>query len=409
MRDAGPTCGPETCNGTDDDCDGLIDEGVMTVGPAVVATTSAPLIPRFLVETANGFGVIYMTETDYAVWARTDRDGAAVAGGQPPGLGANYVADAASVGNLTWALAISDFTGPSAALHLLRFDNTTAAPALDDTHTFELPGRLPIAARFASLSATRASAYVVDGDPSFAGPARIRRSRLDLARNPIWGLAASDVASDVDPQATFAVVATDRAEYVVYRRMDGRLALMAGPADDSSTAFHMLGLIGDASSPEADYISLAVRDTSAPVSDTNPLGVAWLGRNQGESRRQTLAFAQVTDTTVLRVSMPTTFSDAYGGWGGFFTDRAVQLVALQDGAGHWLLVSEDTASASPPMGGVLQVRELIGGSTNIRTLTVPGEVLGPQGNIMVTRSGATLRVLESNTDAGAVTRAIGCE
>src|SRR4249920_996131 len=78
MSDTGPHCGAEACNGTDDDCDGLIDEGVMTVGPAVTATTTHDLLIGALVPTTGGFGIVQVSpDTPPAVsWLPLDGTGA---------------------------------------------------------------------------------------------------------------------------------------------------------------------------------------------------------------------------------------------------------------------------------------------------------------------------------------------
>ncbi len=407
MRDTGPTCGAETCNGTDDDCDGLIDEGVMTVGPAVVLDVSDPtLAPLQLVPTAMGYGATAISDTVLSTWLRTDALGAPITTAQPPQLADLLALDAATDADATFVLAVRP--GGTPAVSVLGFDSASGAPSrIVSPYTLVGPGANAGAGRLTGASRTRVTAYLAYLPPG-GGSARLARHRLETTRDPLRTLVAADIALDLGDQRAFAVLSTTSDDFVAYRRDDGRIVLLAGPSDDSSAAFRMLGVIGTAGAPRADFLSLGVHDPSAPISPANPLGIAWLGRNDGSSGRQTLAFAEITSTASTQTT-PTTFSDAYGAWGGFFTDRAVQLVALPDVANHWLLINQDTESESSPSGARLQVRELIGPATTIRRITVPDEPVGPQANIVAAQTPGALRVLESAGTGGLVTRSIGCE
>lgn len=55
----GGACHPETCNGSDDDCDGVVDDGVMSVFDSEdVASTSGTFWSRFLATEDGGFVVV---------------------------------------------------------------------------------------------------------------------------------------------------------------------------------------------------------------------------------------------------------------------------------------------------------------------------------------------------------------
>jgi len=80
MRDTGPHCGAETCNGADDDCDGLIDEGVITVGPAVAALTAGgtAIDGVLLTATPSGFGALGSGfNSPHIDWVSLDQGGRA--------------------------------------------------------------------------------------------------------------------------------------------------------------------------------------------------------------------------------------------------------------------------------------------------------------------------------------------
>ena len=406
-RDTGPHCTSETCNGMDDDCDGLIDEGVMTVGPAVTLTTQQ-LVVGAIVPTSRGFGIgeLSFDPSPGSIWRSIDASGASVAG---PSLDASVasrtVTDAADVGASTLVVVAATAAAQAA---VFGFDGTTGSATLGAT-PFVLPleaGRRGGSGMFSQASATRATLYVGHSPTSGSGPSALRRYRLDLSGTPRI-LDARDVALDVI--GAVAVLGTDMVDYVVYGRSDNRIALIAVSAGDGAATFHVVGTIGDATSPAMDYAALAIRDRSADVSPSNPLGIAWEGRNTGNPPRTTLAFVEATNTTVLSTSTPITFPDAYGAWGGFYTWATVALVALSDGPEHWVLVSQDTDTAATPTGGLVQVREIVGAGTNVRRLTVPSEALGPQNNIAVALSANHIRLVEASESSGLITRSIGCE
>ncbi len=123
--DSGTNCVAETCNGHDDDCDGLIDEGVLSVGPAVSAdpTTGSPpnYFGALIVPTTTGF-VVFGSSNNMATsggWSTLDLSGTVTQ--RVPSATPSAFIDAFSVGDQVLASGTGTSGGVS-GLGLLTFD-----------------------------------------------------------------------------------------------------------------------------------------------------------------------------------------------------------------------------------------------------------------------------------------------
>lgn len=407
--DTGPTCGAETCNGADDDCDGLIDEGVMTVGPAVTATTTDG-IPVAMVAESGGFGIMSSTASTPSdpIWVRIDQSGTPIVAS--PSLGSDVQIDA------PWTVDVAEGAGQVLATtvdstadrrYLFGFDPSSGTRIAGST-PFEIPlasGSSPTArAVFVAAAGGRATLFVGTTQGSVGA---IYRYRLDVSSDPPRVIDSRQVVNDLQGGLdAWTAIATASAEYVAYRRNTTEMVLSAGPSGDTVGAFHVVGVIAPASHAGAMYVAMAIADPTATVSPTNPLGIAWTGRvTTGASGPAT--FVQVTDTTVLAATPPAAFPDSMGALGSFFILHAIALAPLGDAPGHWILVNQDSDAAHTS--SALQVRELVDGAATVRRIAVPGGTSGARTDVAVVRSGASIRLVDHADGGGFVTRSIGCE
>ena len=397
--DGGPSCVAETCNGLDDDCDGLIDEMVLTVGPAVPVTTSAGLRGGLMVPLADGFGILAHTSgmpSNFS-WFRIGTNGT------PAGGGLSLGSDTAQALRLSFGLAsegaaifaafaVDASTTPS---RILGFDATSGARTTG-VDPFVVPptsGRQsPISVQIARVRSGRMTVYFTEhvGTDYF-----VRRLRLNVG----VGVPTVITSTEVGPGQLSNVLGTDVADYVIVS--NGTLNLYVGPSEDVAGTFRSLGAV-----PLSG--ALAIADPTAPVSATNPLALAGPGLQPAPA-----SFAEITNATVLTVGSVMILPDSVGTYRDITQPRLVDVVALSDAGGpsHWLVATLDNQGAAAPgtPAAVLQIHEVVRGGTTVRTVPVPAELAGPRADIRFARSGSTIRIVEGTTGDGLVTRAIGCE
>jgi hypothetical protein len=372
--DGGPTCGAETCNGSDDDCDGRIDENLATVGPAVVAMPAAELTGGFITPLGGELTVLGSSSGGHAQWTAIAADGTPSHASSTSTTLTGFT-DALASG--TYVAAGAAGTGTAAVV----IDATNASPR--STLVVDHAGT-PGVVHVAEFDGRYATLYV-----NYLGtPYAIWRARVDFQSDPavMMGEAMMTEVQDLP----FAVLHTTAADYIAYRALGGDLELGAAPIADHTGSFRMLGTL--LSNDPGSDIAIAIRDATSSVSASNPIGIL-------SSRSADVSFLRVTDTTVFAADPAMLLPGARGSSGSGAGSVLVALPSASTDASHWLAaIVNDRA----------QVFEIAG--TASREVMVPDEMAGTERTIVsFGRAGSVLRMAEAGNAGGVVTRAIGCE
>ncbi len=405
MGDSGPTCGTETCNGSDDDCDGRIDEGVLTVGATVAASATTADGAR-MIATGDGFLAVVPTASgpSHLSLLHLGLDGMAMSEnplGSTFDMQFNIPFEIAAMGG---AVLIGAGFGASDHYQL----GAVAAPGAGQAFApWDPPVRTPFVAsqiRLGAVSPTEAVVYV-EYVSSTAGSATIRRLRMSLGGIAPTILGDVEIVADVEPGNGWTILTTSVTDYLLYYSTGGHCILMTAPTGAATDAPRLLGLADGACNY---WNAMEIRDHDAPISGTNPLGIA------SEGLMVPLTFVQISSITPFQ-STPHVLTDSTGAYRDPFTpDHLVSLLAVPTAGttgGHWLLANIDQDPLVDPMtaSARLQVREILGNAVTVRLLSVPGETNAARGHIDLVRSGTSTRVIERANTTGLVTRSIGCE
>jgi hypothetical protein len=408
--DTGPSCSAETCNGADDDCDGLIDEGVITVGPAVVAASSGDTYDARIVGLPSGFAVLAGAMSSLG-YGRVDASGAVtLAPSSLPASTAGTVTHAWSTASDGSRVLITGTDSAYTSASLFVVDSATGASALPPLAVPDRSGLTALTTLVSDARGGHATVFVLHADLGGTTPSVIRRLRVDLTGAAVSVSAATTAASDVGG-VVLAALSTDDTDYFVYVNTSFDLVLAAGPAGDGTSGFHTVGAIAhvDETSDALrdDGLVLALRDVHGTVSASNPLGVAWALKDASE-----LHFVEITNTTVLSAGSPVTVAGTNGPIRSFVPGHPLALVALPaamtPSSGHWALITGDHDPAMS-VSQQVQVREIVGNGDTVRLITVPGEAFAHRADIDVAQSSGVTRLVETGNGGGIVTRSIGCE
>jgi hypothetical protein len=282
--DGGPSCVAETCNGADDDCDGLTDEGVLTAGDAILAASDSALQGGRLVSLDSGFGVVAepWAMPSNLSWIRLANDGVPSAAGV--GLGSDVTRDGPlqlDVRRDGSMVLLAFLVNGGSPFRLIGFDALSAvrsvgATPVDIPVTSGRTGGLHV--RIAAVSPGRATIYVLETDP-VGDVSAIRRLRVDTTGATPFVIDSFDAGADVNPGAGWEVLSTSSADYLVFQTMAGDLTVSVGPSGDAAGTFRVAGIV--ASGGAAAPFDVALESRSVRKLDhSDHLGV--------RDRRQTL-------------------------------------------------------------------------------------------------------------------------
>ncbi len=405
-RPTGAACAvpAESCNGLDDDCDHVVDDGLGVVGaPTTVTSTSSRLSPH-LVTLPSGFGVVYATgSSGQASWQTITATGGSPSSPLLLGTDTTSLAndfDAAFDGT---RVVVVGQSGPDYAI--FAFDPATAGHTLA---SFVLP-RAALAAVFSvRIARISAGSVTVYGALRNGTAYQLRRWVLNTSGTVASVVDQDDVVTDLDPVRAWAVTASGSGEIVVYRDAANddvvlRSVAMAGTAGAASVVRPA------ADAPSTNGVSLGLRDPSAAPGTTNPLGVAIAG-----AIGQPLRYLQITNlaapTGTASISLPGSFG---AGVGGLVTLRDLWIAApaaVTSDPGLFYVAALEYVSGSDTTHYVLRAWEVRNGTPlDPYALTVPSEPpLGSLSDISVAASGTTLRVAEPTSTGGIITRQLGC-
>lgn len=399
------TCTPpaETCNGMDENCDRIVDEGLAVVGAPVTVTSTGSHFSPHLVGTSTGFGVVYAaTSSGQATWQTMTSTGGTPSspfplGTDTTGLGNDF--DAAFDG------AHVVVVGPSGSDYaLFAFDPGTGGRTLP---LFVLP-RGTLAAvtsvRIVRISAASATVY---GALRNGTTYQLRRWVLNTSGTVATVVDQDDVVTDLDPARAWAVVTTGVGELVVYRDAANddvvfRTVSAMGTAGGASV------VRASADAPATSGIAIGLPDPSMGVSATNPLGVAIAG-----APGQAIRYLQITSlgspTGTASVLLPGSFG---AGAPGLVTIRDLWVVAPPGVTrpGLFYVAALEYVSASDTTSYVLRAWEVREGTPlDPHALMVPSETaIGTLSDISIATNGTSARIAEPTSTGGIVTRQLGC-
>ncbi|MFO0686571.1 MAG: putative metal-binding motif-containing protein [Sandaracinus sp.] len=393
----------ETCNGLDENCDHLVDEGLGIVGaPATVTSISNHFSPH-LVGLPTGFGVVYATgSSGQATWQTITSAGGSPSSPSPLGTDTTsftYDFDAAFDG------ARVVVVGPSGSDYaLFAFDPGTGGRVLP---LFVLPRGTLVAVTSVRIARISSGSVTVYGALRNGTAWQLRRWVLNTSGTVANVIDQDDVVTDLDGVRAWAVVASGSGEILVYRDAANddvvlRSVSMAGVAGAAS----VVRAVADA--PDTSAVGLGFRDPSLAVGTASPLAVVIAG-----AAGRALQYLQITSLSspmgTTSVSLPGSFGAAIGGliplrnlWvaapAGVTGDAGLFYVAALEfesgGAGHYVLRAWEVRSGAP---------------LDPHALTVPSETaLTSLSDLTIAASGTSLRVAEPTSTGGIVTRQLGC-
>ncbi len=369
----GAACTPpiETCNNVDDDCDGLIDDGVRRFGPRRdlgAGTSGIVALP-----TSTGYVVVYNTGSGIRA-RRLDATGALV-GAEANLVGSSVFSATVSGNNLVLAYMVGS------ALTAAVYDASTLATLTAATTITTATGTTEIRV---VATATSASFVTTDGIAvSFTS-----RSIPTLAGT--GGL----VSIDGNMRGDFDAVAQGTHAYVAFvdttYNVEVRGFTIGGPVDGAITATLASG--------GAPYRRPAVHVAS--VAGTSRLGVTW-EHNGGTPSTQHYYFATFDVSGTGTLTAHTTASAVLMGINAVTPTSAGESRALDLTYTNARWVVSYLSGTSSSTWSIVEVQEVSGGISASTAVQVETTGTDNRGVAMAPGTGAQLLVSASQTAAAA--------
>lgn len=394
------TCSPPTsetvCDGRDDNCNGVADEGLGDIGAPVMGLPFGPYTGVQLVSTATGY-MLFARGLDLAGHLAMQLLDSA---GVPVGSSIPLAMTITSNGTFAASSAGSNFI--IAANGRVSTVNATGGLLMD--------GPLPVPAGFnstarmtiADADATNATIYA--GFCSSVDPfpcSLIRRFRVNLTAATPTVVSATDAATDAASVEPFDAVATTAGDYLAYENSSGAIRLVVISGTGAVTA---LGAIATAAPND---IAVAIASSSVPIGPANPLAIVW--QDVFTSPMATTHLVEVRGVSPLTVGTAIALQGGIGGPAG--SSRSVDVVSAPDDSpgvhsGHWWVASSQWNGVNT----IEMAWEVVGNggtpTSPTRTLSSPQGALGPV-SVAVGPSGS-VRFAHSPSTRVAVTRQLGC-
>jgi hypothetical protein len=388
----------ETCNGVDDNCDGVADEGLDALGANVMAAAGPGPIKPVIVALASGYGVLYNSGSSL-VWQTVSATG--VAGTAVP-LGSDTIAglgiydarfDGTNVviaffGSTGYSVfAIAPNTGARVFPTTPGVTMSLPTPA---TYTLTL-GRM----RIVSATPGAASLYVVY---AHSGTEILHRWSITTTGVGTVQAGSGDFAADLNLALAWDAVRAGGTDYVAYRTSGGDLRVAT--ASLTSSTGTSVWLVGTAGADTSNQVAVAIADPTMGPSATNPLGIASSNTTNVRVGAYPSGAAQV-------------FVTGAAGTSSGALNPVLRLVAAPDHStyarrGHWVLVYGEPSGAS---GNRVRAWEVLTSATMLTTTALGGTVEGyatTRVSVSADTDGMTMRVAELDASGNVVTRPIGC-
>jgi hypothetical protein len=404
----------ETCNGLDENCDGVADEGLgmlsnRTIALAAGGAPATDFQGVQLVPTATGFMLFAQNQespthiTMQAIQANGMPTGTAMplGTGFAPASAAPFTVHAAGPNFLIgWGYLGAGSTGTITLGSVNASGGMTMNPA-----ALTLTGTTGGHTRVVIADATATSATLYAAVRTVATPVvySIRRFTLNIS-----GLAGPSVTAQMDVVAgiagsdAFDIANTTTGDYIAYEDSAGSLRLAFAPSSGGAATLFTPAI---GTSANAVGVAIAVGDRTAGIAAGNPLGVAWQ-----DTTSEHFVEIRSTSGTMLTLGTPVALAGGTGRSVLFPPPSWVDIVAVPNGttethSGHWLVAASDTMGA----GSIERAWEILGASgTPTATAFTIATTVGAAGDLSIAVGASGLRLGHASTMGAAVTRAIGC-
>ncbi|MFO0684871.1 MAG: putative metal-binding motif-containing protein [Sandaracinus sp.] len=387
----------EVCDGADNDCDGVVEEGLGFVGPAV-EVGPGDLSPMIL-GLNDGFGVIHgvFAQPD-ARWHRISTGGGSTSA--PIGLGAG-------TGDGSYA---TGFDGGRVVVLMALGERIFGFDPVTGNRTLALTD-LPVPSGRSATGGVRLPRVTLGSVVAYEEFAPLT-SFSDVRRWVIDTTDSTPAISDTDDlglriaSRAWDVSAAGPSELVVFRSDGDHILLREVDPTGRGTG---RGTVRAAlAAPDTSEIAIHVHDPSRALSAENPLTIVIAG-----APGQPLGVLQVTDLnapaggpSVLlpgSIGVPPARAD--------YQDRNILVAepAGANGMGAIYVVASEIADVSDLNHRVLRAWEIRSGSPPIvRALTLPADASLDGSVTSVATFGTTVRVAQRMANRTVVTRQLGC-
>ncbi len=389
---------PETCNGIDDNCDGVADEGLDALGANVMAAAGPGPIKPLIVALASGYGLLYNNGSSL-VWQTVSATGVA---GTAVTLGADTMAGLgiydARFDGTNVVIAFYGSTGYG----VFAIAPATGARVFPTTAgtTMSLPAPTMYNAtlshmRIVSATAGAASLYVVY---AHSGAQTLHRWSITTTGVGTVQPGSGDFAADLNAALAWDAVRAGGADWVAYRTTSGDLRVAS--ASLTSSTGSSVWVIGTAGADTSNQVAVTIADPTMGPSATNPLGIA----SSNPTNVRVGAYPSGAVQAIV--------AGAAGTMSGPL-NTVLRLVAAPDRStyarrGHWVLVYGEPSGSS---GNRVQAWEVLTSATMLTTTLLGGTAEGyatTRVSVSADTDGTTMRVAELDATGNVVTRPIGC-
>ena len=393
-----PICSVETCDGTDNDCDGLIDEDLAVVGSPIATGSGAGFSSVSLAPIPGGYGVVYaasgasVTTGGLLQYLRLNMAGSPL--GSSVTLGTDVtsraVTQVSDSGHVFLAGAPQHLNGslgnvysPYYAFAYAAADGSHESPASVAYQYADAnpSGRIAIV----DYATGRATTYAQFG-------ATVRRHRLTVGGGAISVLSSFDVGAP----SVWAALAAGARDIVVGSTPSG-LVLFYSARGDAGTSATMTGPVSGLP-VDALGVAVAIGDQAHDVSAANPIGVV-LVRNAPNG----MVFVQASGVSPIALGAPLVLPGSIGTFG-----RAVVIAATPGtGGAHFFVAALDTSVAGATT-QTLRVWEVTGEPPAARAISIVDDWVATRTGIAITSNGSAIRLGEIDNAGNVVSRSIGC-
>jgi hypothetical protein len=397
VRPSGASCTPPTteamCDGIDDDCNGVADEGLRTLGPI-----------QQVLAMSTGTSVVVPTLDHHAVFVPGTPARMVVldVSGSPSGSVIPLDSRIQPAGQFDVVSVASGFVlaygAPTGTTGLITVATVDATGVTNTFGTLPLPSGYASGGQVVISSADTTHAIMYAAVQTTGAPVSyaIWRYRVDLTTT-VPTQTATIVVTNVHSAMAFDALAISASDYVAYGNVAFNVELVAVSA---SGGVNSLGSIAAVTGNTPVAIAIAIQNRGAMISPANPLGLAWtsMGVSTGVSR-----FAEVRGTSPYTAStpIPLTTGDIHSGGAA----RGVAIAALPNTSpgshlGHWLVACAAHVIESD--------WEVLGGAgTSTATNVTPSDAqLGTTVSIAIGSNGTGFMTRPAISQT--VVRRIGC-